>query len=226
MYKSPKIGISLLVMILVIFLFSSDSSAISRTARTYNMMEFSFSSANAVGNYEKIGFGDFRIPSDANFDLSASDTYDNSLSFAVKYGQLSNDKMLYQLGFTYTNVKVSNYINSLIVGDISDIKFRLYEIAFDWNYYFSSPVNSSFAPFAGIGINGGIYNASLKGFESQTDFSYNLGINFGADIRVWESADKFSSLALASVNQYQFLGSDSRPKYLTIGAGVKYFFNQ
>ena len=222
--------IKLLLFIAVILLVSPNLFAISKVAARYNVFEFSVKNAVPQGSYGRIGIGSYGEFFDGGFgqpfDIDADDLYENTVSYGFNYGSLYGDNKMFNIGFSYTNVKHEETFEDVVYIYYypNYIKLKLYEVSLNWHYYFTNPVKESFAPYAGIGLNAGLFNASVKGFDSENDFTYSLGLNFGADFTVWKSPDKMSSLALSSVNSYQFLASDSRPKYLMVGAGLKYFF--
>lgn len=215
---------------ITVILTSSNLFAISKVAARYNVMEFTVSSAQAQGSYDRIGIGTQGIVFISNlgqaFDIDAEKLYKNSTSFGLNYGRLINDNTLFNVGFSFIDIKHKEvFSDAVFVYTYPNyFKLRLYNADFNWNYYFMSPVKQTLAPYAGVNFQAGILSASVKGFSSESDFVMATAFNFGLDLTVWKAKNKMSKLALSSVNSYQFYASDSRPKYMTLGLGLKYFF--
>lgn len=231
MFKFNKIG---LLMLLVVFCLStSQVFAISKVAKKYNFLEFSVGFSQPVGTFDKIGAGGYQInfinDSGRLFKLDAAEVYDASYHFGINYGQIQGN-IAFNFGFNFTQV---NHEDTFFVDDviywydnsIGELTFRLYDLNVNLNYHFTDPTKMGLSPFVGAGLKTGFLNASIPGFESENEFTYSLGINFGADATIWQSSDKRSMIAISSINQFQFLQSSSRPKYLNIGGGIKYYFS-
>lgn len=215
---------SVLILLSLLVLSSTPAFAIKKVAAHYNVMEFHLGVTQAQGSYDAIGVGGYGW--DFLDDIDADSLYKNSVNFGFNYGRLVNNNMLYKIGFSYANVKHQDEFSDgmYIYPFDKEIKLRLYEISINWDYYFTSPLKQPFAPYIGLGFQAGLLNGKLKGYDSESDFVYVIGIDFGADLTVWKSADQMSSLALSSANNYQFQATNNRPRYLTIGGGLKYFF--
>jgi len=219
----PRIHKSIiLTIVLAIGLISVAEAGISRVARRYNFIQFYGSYSQPVGKYDQLfdspivdGFGD---PFSADADL----VYDPTYQFGFAYGQLRNNHIAFSLGFTYTDIDA--------VGDFADFgtgekgALNQYDVDFDLNYLFTNPAQAKISPFVGLGFHAGITSWTAAGYESQNELTMALGVNFGTDIVLWESSDKRTFVALSSINEFQFLASEERPKYLNLGVGLKYYF--
>ncbi len=228
MSKSMRIFFAVMVVLLV---SATNIFAITKVAARYNVMEFNVSSATAHGSYNRIGIGGYKVPFFNEFgqllELDAEVVYDNSVAIGLNYGRLINDNVLFNVGFSFTDVQIGDSLKSFFVNipthQIHWMKLRMYNIDFNWNYYIYSPVKKAFAPYGGVGFQAGLLSASGADFASESDFIMATSFNFGADLKVWKTADEMGFLSISSVNSYQFYASESRPKYLTIGLGLKYF---
>ena len=215
---------------LLLLMSSSESFAIKKVAARYNVMEFAVSSGKPIGSYSQIGIGsygqEFYGASSVGYEIDASDLYKNSMQYSLTYGQLINENILYNIGFSYTNVQHKEEFEDeiYIYTYPESIKLKMYNFDINWNYYLLSPIKNSFAPFVGAGLQAGLFSASVKSFSSESDFISATALNFGADLTLMKTADKMGTLAVSSTNSYQFYASDSRPKYLSFGLSLKYFF--
>ncbi len=227
MSKSIRV---LLAASITIILLSSNLFAISKVAARYNVMGFTVSSAQPHGSYGRIGIGNYEVvflnEFNQPFEFDADKLYDNSFAYGLNYGRLINKNTVFNVGFSFVDAEISDeFKNFFSVNSYMRIlRLRMYNVDFNWNYYFMSPINQGFAPYAGVGLQAGLLSASVKGFSSESDFVMATAFNFGVDLTVWKAKNKMSTLALSSVNTYQFYASDSRPKYMTFGLGLKYFF--
>lgn len=227
MSKSIRV---LITAAITVILTSSNLFAISKVAARYNVMEFTVGSAQPYGSYDRIGIGNYEIvflnEFNQPFEFDADELYANSSSFGINYGRLFNNNIVFNVGFSFVDAKISDDFKALFISNsyMQILKLRVYNVDFNWNYYFMSPVKQTLAPYAGVGFQAGLLSASVKGFSSESDFVMATAFNFGIDLTVWKAKNKMSKLALSSVNSYQFYASDSRPKYMTLGLGLKYFF--
>jgi len=226
MSKNMKLFFAVIVVLMV---SATNIFAITRVAARYNVMEFNVSSAQPQGSYNRIGVGAQGIKFDGglgqSFDIDADDLYKNSTSFGINYGRLINDNVLFNVGFSFINAKHKEVFEdpAFIYTYPEFFKLRMFNFDFNWNYYFMPPVQQTLAPYAGVGIQTGLLSVSVTDFASESDFILATSINFGADLKVWKSSDEMGFLTISSVNSYQFYASENRPKYLTIGASLKYF---
>ncbi|KAA3633350.1 MAG: hypothetical protein DWP97_09360 [Calditrichaeota bacterium] len=217
----------IILSITAILLLSSQVFAIKRVAARYSFVSFEIGSNLPQGNADYTGVGSYRIPSYDYLSLDGSDYYDGAIHFGINYGKTVNSNQQYSIGISFERVNLDESLNYYFTGGIPDFEHRklsLYGLNFAYNYHFLSPVENSFSPYVGVGFKSGIFVNSLKGFESESEIVYAFGLNFGADIRIMEDKNDRGFLTLSSVNQYQFSGSDSRPKYLTVGGALKYYF--
>ncbi len=230
MSKVSKIGI--LIIAVILLLNVSSAIAISKVTKKVNFVEFYGTYSHPIGTYESIGVGSYEIPFENSmnriFKLDAVDVYDGSYGFGINYGQIQGNKM-FSLGFGFTEIK---HDDTFLVDDVvhwynelfESPTFRLYDLNLNFNYYLADPTRMGLSPYLGAGFKAGFLNASTPGAEAENDITFSLGINFGADITFWESANKRSFIALSSKNQFQFLNSSVRSKFFNFGAALKYYF--
>ena len=201
-------------------------SAITRTTRTLNFVEFYAGSSMPQGTYT--GLPDYNfIINGSLVDVDAKDVYDNSFHFGLSYGQLRGPHLLYSLGFKYTRHNVKNIIpisvDTVVLVD-SSTNYNQFDLDFNLNYMITDITKSPFAPYVGIGVQAGLLSISGGGFQSQNEVMLGLRLNFGADFKIWSAKDGTSLLTLSSLNSYDFYGSNQKPKYLNLGVGLRYYF--
>ena len=208
-------------------LYSSQNSlAITKVARTMNVMEFFGGGSLPVGDRNGLPDFDFLI-NNRLVDVNSQDIYKNSFHFGLDYGQLRSSHFLLSIGFRYTKHEVQDTIpltTDTVVTVSGNPSYNQFDIDLNFNYLVGDIMKSSFAPYAGIGLQGGLTSISQKGYDTSHEVGLGLSLNFGADFKIHSSADGRSFLTLSSINNYNFYGSNNRPKYLNIGGGLKYYF--
>ncbi|MCH8027358.1 MAG: hypothetical protein IID63_04465 [candidate division Zixibacteria bacterium] len=201
-------------------------SAITRTTRTLNFVEFYAGSSMPQGTYTGLPDYDFII-NGSLVDVDAKDVYDNSYHFGLSYGQLRGSHLLFSLGFKYTKHDVKNIIpisiDTVVLVD-SSTNYNQFDLDFNLNYMITDITKSPFAPYVGIGVQAGLLSISGGGFQSQNEVMLGLRLNFGGDLKIWSAKDGTSLLTLSSINSYDFYGSNQKPKYLNLGVGLRYYF--
>lgn len=207
---------------------SSADAAISRVAKRINVVEFQGGYALPIGSYDGIDIIDFIDTQGRLVELDADAVYDPSFYLGVNYGQLRNDHIMFSVGFRWTHInpddtyQVDDWLTYSFVPETPS--FNQYDLDFDLDYFLFNPSQTTLAPYLGFGFHGGILSATSNLYESARDFNLAVGVNFGADFAVWNAADGRSFIALSSVNEWILTASDSRVKYLNIGAALKYYF--
>jgi len=226
MFKITKIFILVLVAGALVLLSVANVSAITRTTRTLNFVEFYAGSSMPQGTYT--GLPDFNfIINNRLVDVDAEDVYDNTFHLGLGYGQLRGSHLLFSLGFKYTKHDVKNIIpisiDTVVLVD-SSTNYNQFDLEFNLNYMITDITKSPFAPYVGVGVQAGLLSISGGGFQSQNEVMLGLRLNFGGDLKIWSAKDGTSLLTLSSLNSYDFYGSNQKPKYLNLGVGFRYYF--
>ncbi len=203
--------------------------AVTKVGRKYNVLEFGAGYASPVGEYDHISQIDFIDDVGIVRNLDADQVYDPSFSIGMSLGQLRNHWSV-SVGAVYTRV---NQLEAFEVGYniwrfgpeggavVPD--FNQFDLRLNINYQFTDLTNMNFAPFAGLGLAAGLIAQSAPGYETEYEANTLLSANFGAEFKVWTSADKRKFLTLASVNSYDLLSSGYRPRNLNIGGAIKLY---
>jgi len=226
MFRITKLLIFVLVAGTLALLSVENVSAITRTARTFNFVEFYAGSSMPQGTYT--GLPDFNfIINNRLVDVDAEDVYDNTFHLGLGYGQLRGSHLLFSLGFKYTKHDVKNIIpisiDTVVLVD-SSTNYNQFDLEFNLNYMITDITKSPFAPYVGVGVQAGLLSISGGGFQSQNEVMLGLRLNFGGDLKIWSAKDGTSLLTLSSLNSYDFYGSNQKPKYLNLGFGFRYYF--
>ena len=218
----------IMTVLAVLMLASAVSAGIARVGRSFNVIGFSVGYADPIGEYDHIDVITFEDQNGRIVNLDADAVYDPTYSIGFHYGQLRENRLYVDFGFRYTKVKTLDtfwvdpgygYTFSPETPD-----FNLYDIDLNLNFFLIDPMQSVVAPYLGLGFHGGLISSSGRYIDTQSDLVFGTGLNFGADIKFWQSPTNASYLTLSSVNEYQFLRSSDRPRYLTIGGAIKYYF--
>ena len=216
----------ILTIVLAIGLISVAEAGISRVARRWNFVQVRAGYAQPMGENDHLFNIRYEDQSGAAVNLDADELYDPSWYLGFSYGQLRSKHIAFSLGFTYTDIEMVDSIatSPYIWQAGAKPALNQYDVDFDLNYLLTNPSQAKISPFVGLGFHAGITSLTADGFESENELTMALGVNFGADIVLWESSDKRTFVALSSINEFQFLASEERPKYLNLGVGLKYYF--
>ena len=224
---------TVIATIVILILMTSQAAALGRVARRYNVIDFYGGTSSPVGKYDGLaGFVDFTDADDRPADVDGDVLYDPTFHLGINYGQLRNNRMLVTVGFRWTKIEAINLLglNTVrreglaILLDPRKPSINQYDLDFDFNYMFLSIAQGSFAPYVGVGFRAGFTSVTAKGFESESRLNTVLAANFGAELKLWEHAQKRAFLTVASVNSYDLLSTGDRPRYFNLGAALKYYF--
>ncbi len=212
-------------LIALLTLVAVPSQAVVRAARQMNFIEFSAGYNTPWGEYNGVPTFEF-IDAGRHYTVDAEDLYNSSPSFGVHYGRIAQGRLAMSIGFRYTTANLNETVDltALKYLDFTDYHLNLYEGDVNLNFYLADLNVSSFAPYVGLGLQAGIASLSAEGYNSQNDFSSALGLNFGADFTLMRNANDGSFMTLASINNVNLFASNDRPKNLTIGGGLRYYF--
>lgn len=224
---------ALLLALILPLLVSPANGEIVRVARRYSVIDFYGGTSTPVGKYDGLaGFVDFTDMNDRPADVDADVLFDPTVQLGIRYGGLRNSKMLFTIGFRWTKVEAINISDLNTVNrsgmplffDPKKPGLNQYDADFNFNYLLMNIVDQSFAPYIGVGFRAGVTTVTAKGFNSESHLNTVLAANFGAELKLWEGAQKRSFLTVALVNSYDLIASGDRPKYLNIGGALKYYF--
>jgi len=217
-----KLFVTFIVMIATISsVASSSDAAIKRVASRYNMLNFYSGYADPHGEYDQSGMVSFVDYQGRPSDIAGDSLYDATYYLGFDYGTLYSRHVLYMIGFRFTEHNVKDWIFDEI-GD--EYKLRQYDIEFNANYYLLDLLEFPWSPYVGAGVQGGFTSYSQRGFDNDSELKFAFSLNLGFDLKLFQAPKKRSYVTLASMNNYNLLASDNRPKYLNIGVGLRYFF--
>lgn len=217
-----RIIITLLVVTAIIATATSSSDAtIKRVASRYNIMNFYGGYADPHGEYDQSGLVYFEDNQDNPYDIKGDSLYNPTYYLGIDYGTLYGRHILYMIGFRFTEHSAKDWLFDEIN---FEYKLRQYDIEFNANYYLLDLVESPWSPYIGAGVQSGFTTYSVKGFDNDSQLKFAFSLNLGFDIKLFQAPNKRSYVTLASMNNYNLLASDNRPKYLNVGLGLRYFF--
>lgn len=230
-----------LIISLALFLFAPGSYAgMVRVAKRLNYLDIYSGLSKPVGKYDGwlyLRWNEFFPPDSRRSPKIAGDEiYEQTVHFGINYGQLRNNHVAYSIGFRYTRAAVRNRtiipgFGSVGLGE-SGLDMNLYDVTFDLNYFFLNLNHSQWSPYVGLGVAGGMLVLPATGKDPETGNEYAseghvrtaARANFGFDIKIWANSKDRAFLSLTSQNSIDLAGSQNRPKYLNIGAAVRYWF--
>lgn len=219
-------NIALLVLVVAGVIGSASSAnAVVRGARQTGYFEFSVGGSSPIHEYDRLGSFPFFSQNDRPVFLAASDVYDPTFQLGLAFGQLVRDQYTLGVSFRYTNVRIDDYALDQIEdnGYSRDYRYNLYEIGADLNLYLLPHSKASLAPYVGAGLSVGAFSESAPGEDANAELVGDLHLNFGADLAVINEASTGGRMTLSSINSVSIGSLNDRPRYLTIGVGIRYF---
>lgn len=225
---SGKIGTGILLT--MVFLVGTSALAINKVAPKYSMVEFFGGYAEPLGNYEgTMVTGDFTYMGQV-YEAKAGSIYEPGFTLGVTYGKLVNGRWLASAGLRYTRNKFDDPI--LVPAGPVTISYdpptattlSQWDLDINLNYQFFDLKKVSASPYVGLGLHPGFSVVQADGYQNENEFNFAGGVNFGADIKIWEGYGKRSFVTLSTINSWNFFSTNDRPRELTIGGGIKYFF--
>ncbi len=219
------IRVVLLVFLLVVAL-SVQSEAVTRVARSFNVIDFYAGSGSGMGTYNGLPGVSFNLDGRL-IDVDAADVYGTPLFLSLGYGQVQGGHFMLSVRFQFAShdLKDSFPISpSVLLIPPPGVKLRQYDLTLDLDYQLNDLHESVWAPFGGVGLQAGFTTKSLKGYQSENQLSLALSLNLGAEVKLYTSPSKRSFVTLASVNSWDFLATGDRPRYLNFGGALKYYF--
>ncbi len=198
---------------------SSSDAAIKRVASRYNMLNIYGGYADPHGEYDHVGPIPIELSINQLATLDADSIYNPTYFLGIDYGTLYSRHVLYMIGFRFTEHNIQDWIL-----DQGEFKLRQYDIEFNANYYLLDLVEDPWSPYVGAGVQGGFTSYSQRGFDNDSELKFAFSLNLGFDLKLFQAPKKRSYVTLASMNNYNLVASDNRPKYLNIGVGLRYFF--
>ena len=199
----------------------SADAAIRRIPASYNMLNFYGGYSTPHGEYGEVGLVQFVDNFDRPIEIDADEAFDGTFHFGFDYGTLRAKRFLVLIGFRYTEHAVQQWI--LDVPPV-DFNYRQYDLEFNANYYLVDLTTQMASPYIGAGFQAGMTSTEPDGYDSETDIKVALSLNFGADLKIFQAPNNRSFVTLASMNNYNLVGSDDRPNYLNIGGAIRYWF--
>ncbi|MBD3257412.1 hypothetical protein GF377_03185 [candidate division GN15 bacterium] len=218
--KVISLTISMLVLTLLVSALPQRAEAIQRVAPRFSYVEFYGGPTYPVGEYDNIA--GISTPLDANnrrVELGADEAYDPGFTIGVSYGQLVRGHLQAGIGFRYTRAKIDDALQFSI--ERPDI--NVYDIQFNANWLPVDLARQGWSPYVGLGAHAGFVEQSYDEYSNEYEGILDLGLNFGAEFRVWSGTDR-NFITLASINNWSLVGSGERPKNFNLGFGLRYYF--
>ena len=215
-----RLRTAILALAMLVTLVAADAFAISRVSRSLNYLQVFGGYAKPVGEVEFFNLLDY------NGNFNADDVYKSTGSFGVGLGQVRAGRMNWGLDFRYTKLELQDVVENdeVTVTGIDGLGISTYDLDLNINYYFTDMAASNFSPYVGLGVAAGIMSAGYDNdqFDNETELKALAGVNFGFDLRLAQNSDG-SQISLVSLNRYDLLASDERPRYLNIGVALRYY---
>lgn len=212
--------VALLLSFVGLVVVPSADAAIRRVPARYNMISFFGGYSTPHGEYDEIGPLPLTDVEGNLVEVEADLLFEDSWHLGFQYGTFWNQHFLLTLGFRYTSVN----LNEEIFVNADDIDVGQYDLDINLDLYPIDITQMAFSPYIGAGLRAGFTSVGGEGFESESDLNVAASVNFGADLKLFSSADGKSFATIASVNDYTFAASSDRPKHLNIGGAIRYWF--
>ncbi len=207
------------VTALACLMVSPADARITRVAAQYNLVNFYGGYATPHGEYDEVGLIRFVDELDRPVELDADSLFEETFFLGLDYGTLYRKHFLFLIGFRYTQHSVKEWLERSYGEEIG---FHQYDIELNANYMFVDLANTPISPNIGAGVQAGFTSFAPKGFDNESEINLALSVNAGLDLKVYEGPRSF--VTLASMNDFNLLASDDRPKYLNLGLALRYYF--
>ena len=215
--------IAALMTVAVLFIAAS-SQAITRVAGRWSVLSVHGGYAKPWGQYDGLPNDPFVLEG-RQWEFDAEDVYGDSYCFGLEYGQLIAGHWLGSVGFRFTHHNLKDTIGDERMAFMYDFKptFNQYDLEVNMNYLLNNLASSVWTPYAGLGLHAGIASVDWDEYDAENDLTFGMNLNFGAEVKLYTAASGKSFVTLASMNNWNFMATNDRPKYLQIGGGVKYY---
>ena len=220
---------SLFIIFFVVVVIAGNGFGITRVAKRLNLLEIYGGAGLPTGQYSDIPAIDLLfIINNRVVDVDASDIYNTAYYFGINYGQLKNGHYLVSLGFQFTDFALQDTIllpldTVLIFPDKPHL--RQYDISLNLNYLINDLSQIPWSPYVGLGFQAGIASLTSRQFETENDANIALNLNFGAEISLFKGDKGRQRVSLASINSYNLVATNDRPRELNIGGGIRFWFS-
>ncbi len=213
------------VILAAIFVCVAPAQAINRTVIRYNTFSVYGGLTQPIGSVSGTVFYDFSL-NGREYDVAAKDLYQEGFHIGMNYGRVVKGHFMVTVGLRYTTHDVKNPIvsNGVSVTLPEIPTYRQYDLDVNLDYYFMNLRYSKFSPYFGFGTHPGLMVDVFEGYKNETDVTYGLSLNFGAEIKIYTDTKNGPYLTLASINNWNFAGVNRRPRHLNIGGGLRYYF--
>jgi len=213
-------GISILFVLLLAA--GSSTYAIQRVAPRWSVVEGYGGYASPLGTYDNVGGVPIIDGSGRSIEMDAEGVYDPSYYFGFNYGQLRNRHLLMNVGFRYTKANLDDQLIPLFTIEAPGV--HMYDLEINLNWQFLDLHYNPWTPYFGLGFHGGFVRQAYRDFADEYETTLDLGLNFGAEVKLWAAPNDRSFVTLSSINSWTFAASNERLRSLNIGGGLKYYF--
>jgi len=229
--------VALWVVLALVLVAAPASQAIQKVAPSWGILEVSGGFAKPVGSYDGTAFGDFTYNGQL-FDVPAEDLYDGGFFLKVALGVFERGHLQGTVGFGFASNNVKNPV-TVRTGDevieyswtygiggslVRDLKIRQYDLDLNLNYLPLDLNQTGWSPYVGVALHAGVSSLSGRDVQSENETNAAVGLNFGAEIRLFSDKAARSFVTLASVNSWDFVGTGERPRNLQLGGGLRWYF--
>jgi hypothetical protein len=238
-----RLQVTVVALVLgVVTSWTQVEARIARVPQRLNMIEFFAGGSSITGNYTGLGADSWQelfVGARTSLEVDGSDMFKSTFHLGFGYGRLRNNRVLFSIGFLYTKVAYQDSIlvrfpNAMGTYPTRNIysHINLFDVDFNLDFFFNSLRHRPWSPFIGLNFKGGlmVFSTDLRDpmtglkYATESQVKTTLGVNFGADVKIWRAPSGRSFMTLSSRNSWDILASGNRPRYLNIGVGWRYFF--
>ena len=210
------------VVLILLLTAGSSTQAIQRVSPRWSLVEGYGGYSSPLGTYNNAGGVPFLDGDGRRVEIDAEEIYDPGYYFGFNYGQLRNRHLAMTIGFRYTKINLDDQLKPLFT--VEAPKLSMYDLEINLNWLFMDLHYNQWSPYFGLGFHGGLVRQNYYDFADEYNTTFDLGFNFGAEVKIWSDSGNRSFVTLASVNSWTFTASEERMRGLNIGGGLKYYF--
>lgn len=218
---------AILTVLALILGLSVPTCALERVAAKTAYWEIGFSYAMPQGSYAGIPGMDFTDESARTVSIDGANLYEDGFAARLGYGKIVGGKWLLGVTFDYARNQMKNPIvqtgyEPLLFPETNT--YSHYAVVIRPGYAPLDLKTAGWSPFVGTSFSFGLAALTAPTYSAEYEATFGMDLDFGLDIKIWQSSDDRSYVTLASMNSWNFLATGNRVSHLQIGGGLRYFF--
>ncbi len=214
----------LIVLALIGSILTGSAMAVTKIPKSLNFMSVFGGMSSPVGTVEGVP-GELFSYNGTIYEIDALNAYDDAVFFGFDYGQVYFRHLSLSVGFSYIGHKYLNPSSPVAwPGWVNSPKLNQYDFTVKSHYLLNDLRTNRWSPYVGLSLLSGFTTVDWGDIENENRLTLALGLDFGAEAKVYRFSHSKGFITLASVNNYNFMTTGDRPQYLHFGGAIKYYY--